>query len=159
MFSGKVAFLVPLSATKPNCFSEISGRILFQAFLVSLYRQILLGHEVFHLCRARSCHGCARSCVVSQLTCIPRLRTFMDHKSFGYRVVRFWNNPADEAKGARTYLPFTRIFAKIKTRKLLQGHFHNYIGLTVESFYFLLFLYTLLCSCISYEFFFTLSNY
>ena len=34
---------------------------------------------------------------------IPRLRTSMDQKSFGYRGVRFWNDLIDEAKGASTY--------------------------------------------------------
>ena len=40
---------------------------------------------------------------------IPRLKTSKGQKSFGVRV---WNNLTDEAKEARTYLVFKRIFCE-----------------------------------------------
>ena len=40
---------------------------------------------------------------------IPRLRTSVGQKSFGYRGVRLWNNLVDEAKEATTFLVFKRI--------------------------------------------------
>ena len=43
---------------------------------------------------------------------IPRLRTSMGQKSFGYRGVHFWNNLIDEAKEAKTYFAFKRILSK-----------------------------------------------
>ena len=43
---------------------------------------------------------------------IPRLRTSMGQKSFGYRGVRFWNNLIDEAIEAKTYFAFKRILSK-----------------------------------------------
>ena len=43
---------------------------------------------------------------------LPRLRASMCQKSFGYRGVRFWNKPVDEAKGAKTYLTFKRMLWK-----------------------------------------------
>ena len=43
---------------------------------------------------------------------IPRLRTTMGQKSFGYRGVHFWNNLIDEAKEAKTYFSFKRILSK-----------------------------------------------
>ena len=43
---------------------------------------------------------------------IPRLKTSMGQKSFGYRGVRFWNNLIDEAKEAKTYFAFKRILSK-----------------------------------------------
>ena len=43
---------------------------------------------------------------------IPRLRTSMGQKSFGYRGVRFRKNLIDEAKEAKTYFTFKRILSK-----------------------------------------------
>ena len=43
---------------------------------------------------------------------IPRLRTSVGQKSFGYRGVRFWNNLIDEATEAKTYFAFKRILGK-----------------------------------------------
>ena len=43
---------------------------------------------------------------------IPRLRTAMGQKSFGYRGVHFRNNLVYEAKEATTYFAFKRIICK-----------------------------------------------
>ena len=43
---------------------------------------------------------------------IPRLRTSMGQKNFGYRGVGFWSNPIDEAKEAKTYFAYKRILGK-----------------------------------------------
>ena len=43
---------------------------------------------------------------------IPRLRTTMGQKSFGYGGVCFWNNLIDEAKEAKTYFALKRILSK-----------------------------------------------